>query len=394
VSVTVSDIEWDPWNPELYLDPYPVVGRLREEVPLYRNEEHDFWAISRFADVERMLHDQQTFIARKGTILDVMREDATFSPGLISFEDPPQHTIHRARLSRVFTPRAISRIHDDIRDYCARSLEGLAGGGEFDLVAEFAREVPMRVMGLLLGIPEADQAVLREHFLANMHREKGAPPDNSFVYAAIEEYVAHREQHPADDLMTQLLFTEFEDETGATRRLTREELITVINLVGAAGNDTTGLLIAWAVKILADHPDQRREIVEDPSLLPGAIEECLRYEPIPYAFGRWVASDAEFQGQVVPAGSRLACVPGAANRDPRQFGDDAERFDIHRTFDRHLTFGYGPHFCIGANLARLEARIALEEMFRTMPEWQVDDERAHLVRGGPNRGYDLLPVIR
>jgi cytochrome P450 len=250
----------------------------------------------------------------------------------------------------------------------------------------------MRVMGLLLGIPEVDQPVLRDYFLKNLHRDMSTPPDNDFLYEAFSAYIDWREEHPADDLMTQLLFTEFEDQSGTTRRLTREELLTYVNLVGAAGNDTTGLLIGWTTKLLSDHPDQRHELAQDPSLIPNAVEEIVRFEPPPYAFGRYVASDAEFHGQTVPQGSKLVCVPGAANRDHSQFGPDADRFDVRRTIERHISFGYGPHFCLGANLARLEARIALEEFMRQMPNWQVDDDNARLVHGGPTRGYEFLPL--
>ena len=181
-------------------------------------------------------------------------------------------------------------------------------------------------------------------------------------------------------------------ETGSTRRLYREELLTYLNLIAAAGNDTTGLSIGWVGKLLSDHPDQRRELVQDPSLIPNAIDEVLRCEPPAYAFGRFVTADAEFHGRTVPEGSILLCVPGAANLDERQFGPDAERFDIHRKIERHISFGYGAHFCLGANLARLEARIALEELLRQMPNWQVDDDNARLVHGGPTRGYEFLPV--
>jgi cytochrome P450 len=376
--VTIRTTDWDPWNAEVYEHPYPAYRQLLDDAPLYHNPHHDFYVISRYADVERMLTDQETFIARKGTVLDVMMmaEPPTFPAGLISFEDPPLHTMHRARLSRIFTPRSVSLIEDEIRDYCARTLDALAGREQFDMMADFAREVPMRVMGLLLGIPEADQPILRDHFLKNLHRDMGTPADNEFLQATFSEYIDWREQHPSDDLMTQLLFVEFEDETGTTRRLTREELITYVNLIGAAGNDTTGLLIGWIAWLLGQHPDQRREVAADPSLVGHAVEETVRFEPPPYAFGRFLDRDAEFHGETVPAGAKLVCVPGAANRDFAQFGPDAETFDIHRR----------------PNLARLEGRIALEELMQRIPDWQVDADAARLVHGGPTRGYEYLPV--
>jgi cytochrome P450 len=392
VSTTVADVYWDPWDREIYGDPRPVYRQLRDHAPLYHNDRHGFYAISRYEDVERMLMDRDTFISGKGTILDAMLANAPIDPGLFIFEDPPFHTFHRARLMRVFTPRAVSLLEDDVREFCARTLDALVGREHFDMMGDLAREVPMRVMGLLLGIPESDQPILRDHFLETMHRPKGAEADRTFVSGAFAAYLDYREDHPSDDLMTRLLLTEFEDETGSTRRLTREELVTYLNLIAAAGNDTTGLLIGWTAKLLSDHPDQRADIARDPSLIPNAIDEIVRCEPPAYSFGRYVASDAEFHGQTVPAGSILMCVSGAANQDDRVFGPDAERFDIHRKFQRHISFGYGPHFCIGANLARLEARIVLEELMQRTPSWQVDDDNARLVYGGPTRGYEYLPV--
>jgi cytochrome P450 len=340
-----------------------------------------------------MLQDRDTFISGKGTILEAMLAGMPIDPGLFIWEDAPFHTFHRARLSRVFTPRAVLQIEQDVRDFCARTVDTLVGREQFDMMADFAREIPMRVMGLLLGIPEADQPILRDHFLATMHRPMGTTPDRSAVSSAFNDYVDWRVDHPADDLMTSLLETEFEDETGTTRRLHRAELLTYLNLIAAAGNDTTGLLIGWTARVLSDNPEQRAELVEDPHLIPGAIEEVLRYENPAYAFGRTVEEDAVFHGQTVPAGSVLLCVGGAPNRDERQFGEDAERFDIHRKVERHISFGYGVHFCLGANLARLEARVALEELLRRTPNWQVVDEEARLVHGGPTRGYEYLPVI-
>jgi cytochrome P450 len=393
MSTTTTDVYWDPWDREIYEHPYDVYRLLRDEVPLYHNERHGFFAISRFADVERMLQDRDTFISGKGTILEAMLAGMPIDPGLFIWEDAPFHTFHRARLSRVFTPRAVMQIEDDVRDFCARTVETLVGREHFDMMADFAREIPMRVMGLLLGIPESDQPILRDHFLATMHRPMGTEPDRSVVSGAFNDYIDWRVEHPADDLMTSLLETEFEDETGTTRHLHREELLTYLNLIAAAGNDTTGLLIGWCARLLSDHPGQRAELVADPSLIPGAIEEVLRCENPAYAFGRTVTADSAFHGQTVPAGSILLCVGGAPNRDERQFGGDAEQFDIHRKVERHISFGYGAHFCLGANLARLEARVALEELLRRTPNWHVVEDEARLVRGGPTRGYEYLPVI-
>jgi cytochrome P450 len=394
VASATTEVYFDPWNRAIRDDPYPVYRALRETAPLYYNEELDFYALTRFDDVMRMLNDRESFISGKGGVLEVLMAKVPIPPGLFIFEDPPFHTFHRARLSRVFTPRAVNRIEDDVRAFCAATVDGLVGRDRFDWMADLAREVPMRVMGLLLGIPEADQPMLRDHFIEAMHAESREKPltGNAYASAAFSEYIDWREDHPSDDLMTELLVTEFEDETGVTRRLRRDELLTYLNLIGAAGNDTTGLLIGWAGKVLADNPDQRRAVVADPGLVPSAVEEMNRLEPPAYAFGRYVARAAEFHGVTVPEGATLLCLPGAANRDERQFGPRAEEVDVRRQIERTLSFGYGPHFCLGANLARLEVRIVLEELLPRIPDWTVDDDAAELVYGGSTRGYHALPV--
>jgi cytochrome P450 len=205
------------------------------------------------------------------------------------------------------------------------------------------------------------------------------------------DYVDWRAEHPSDDLMTELLRAEFEDETGTVRRLTRQEILTYVNVVAGAGNETTGRLIGWTGKVLADHPDQRRELVEDQSLIPNAIEELLRYEsPAPHV-ARYVSREVAIHGRTVPADSAMMFLIGSANRDDRRF-PDGDRFDIHRKVDQHLTFGYGGHFCLGAALARLEGRVALEEILKRFPEWEVDRDNARLASTSTVRGWETLPV--
>ena len=270
MSTSVTDVYWDPWDREIYESPFALYRQLRDDAPLYHNDRHGFYAISRYEDVERMLQDRDTFISGKGAILDAMLANTPIPPGLFIFEDPPFHTFHRARLSRVFTPRAVSQLEDDVHEFCARTLDALAGRERFDMMGDLAREVPMRVMGLLLGIPESDQPRAPRP----LHRVH-APTHGDGAGSHLRErpsptYIDWREEHPSDDLMTRLLLTEFEDETGTTRRLHREELVTYINLIAAAGNDTTGLLIGWIGKLLSDHPDQRAEIARGPVADPGS----------------------------------------------------------------------------------------------------------------------------
>src|SRR5579864_8595266 len=351
---TASDLSYDPYDVGINADPYPVYRRLREEQPLYYNEQHDFFAVSRYEDVERGLRDCETFISGRGGILELIKAGIEMPPGIVIFEDPPTHTIHRSLLSRMFTPRKVAALEPRIRQYCADALDPLVGSGGFDLIGDFGAQMPMRVIGMLLGIPEEDQEAIRDHGNANLRTEAGQPMRHADAFSAGEmfaEYVDWRAQHPADDIMTELLNVEFDDETGTRRRLTRAELLTYLTVVAGAGNETTTRLIGWSGKVLADHPDQRSELVGDHSLIPGSIEELLRFEPPAPHVGRYVARDAEFQGRTVPEGNAILMLVGSANRDSRRF-PDGDRFDIHRKAQSALTFGYGAHFCLGAALAR------------------------------------------
>ena len=281
----------------------------------------------------------------------------------------------------MFTPRRVAELEPKIREFCARTLDPLVGAGGFDFIADLGAQMPMRTIGMLLGIPEQDQEAIRDRVDSNLRTEAGQPMRTSadvvFSGEMFADYIAWRAEHPSDDLMTELLESEFEDETGTVRRLTREEILTYVTVVAGAGNETTTRLIGWGGKVLADHPDQRREIVENRSLIPNAIEELLRYQtPAPHV-GRYVPEDVDVRGQVVPAGNVVLFLIAAANRDDRQY-PDPDHFDIHRAAVQHLTFGYGIHFCLGAALARLEGRIALDEVLDRFPEWEVDEENARL----------------
>jgi len=397
VTTTDSDIYYDPYDFEIDTDPYPIWRRLREERPLYYNERYDFYALSRFDDVERGLIEWKTYSSAKGTLLEIIRSGMEIPAGSIIFEDPPGHNIHRSLLSRVFTPRKMNAIEPKIREFCARSLDPMVGTGGFDFIADLGAQMPMRTIGMLLGIPEQDQEALRDAIDDGLRLEEGTMPDTS-GYAAdlqsssFDEYIEWRAQHPSDDLMTELLVAEFEDETGTTRRLTRTEVLNVVNLIAAAGNETTTRLIGWTGKVLADHPDERHKLVEDRSLVANAIEELLRFEPPSPTQARYVTQDVEHHGSVLPEGSVVLLLNGSGNRDDRRF-PDGDRFDVTRKIDHHLAFGYGLHFCLGAALARLEGRVALDEVLQRFPTWEVDWDNAKQARTSTVRGWERLPVV-
>jgi len=387
---TSSHLVYDPYDHDTIFDPHALFRRLREEAPLYYSEQHDFYAVSRFEDIERTLLDREVFISSKGVTLDLLKGGFEIPPGTLIFDDEPVHGIHRSLLSRMFTPRRISSLEPEIRALCARMLDPLVGAGRFDVVADLASQVPMRVIGMLVGIPEADQESVRDHFLAGRSEDRS---DEAALSGGIfAEYVDWRVEHPSDDIMTHLLNAEFEDETGATRRLSRDELLAYVNIVAAAGNETTRILIGWAAKLLAENPDQRRLLVEDRSLVPNAIEEILRYEPNTLQNCRYAAQDVEIQGQVVPAGSIVATLTPSGNRDERRF-EDPDRLDVRRKIDHHLSFGFGAHYCLGQALARLEGRVVLDELLERFPEWDVDLDAAKFMYHADSRGYESLPVI-
>ena len=253
-------VYYDQYSVEINADPYPVYRRLRDEAPIYYNETHDFFAVSRFEDVEKGLLDAQTYISGRGAILEVIKADIAMPPGVIIFEDPPTHTIHRRLLSRAFTPRRVAELEPKIREFCARSLDPLVGTDRFDFIADLGSQMPMRVIGMLLGIPESDQEAVRDHVDANLRTNEGEPMKvtEGFVTGAMfADYVDWRAEHPSDDIMTELLHVEFADETGNVRNLTRSELLTYLEVLAGAGNETTTRLIGWTAKVLADHPDQR-----------------------------------------------------------------------------------------------------------------------------------------
>jgi len=319
------------------------------------------------------------------------------------FEDPPIHDVHRSVLARAFTPRRMAAIEPQVRAFCARSLDPLVGSGGFDFIADLGSQMPMRVIGMLLGIPEADQEALRARIDESLRLEEGQMPDadsrraaqistaGAFGAGNFPEYIEWRRKHPSDDLMTELLGAVFVDDTGVERRLRDDELMSLIALLAGAGNETTTRLIGWTGFLLDRFPDQRRLVVADRSLVPNAIEEILRFEAPSPVQARVVMRDVVHHDTQVPQGSSLLFLNGSANRDERQF-ENPDQLDVRRKIDHHLSFGYGIHFCLGASLARIEGRVALEEVLERWPDWQVDHDRAVMARTSTVRGWERLPV--
>jgi cytochrome P450 len=345
-----EDVYYDPFDAEINANPHPTFRRLRDEAPIYYNERYEVWALSRFDDIERALVDWQTFSSAKGDILEVIKADIDLPSGVVMFEDPRVHTLHRGLLSRVFTPKRMNALEDQVRRFCIACLDPIVGSDRFDFVVDLGAELPMRVIGMLLGIPDSDQPAIRDR---------------------------------ADAILR--------TEEGMIRRLTRAEVLTYVDVLAGAGNETTGRLIGWLGKVLGDHPDQRRLIVEDRSLIPNAVDETLRYEPTGLHLARYVTGDVDYHGTTVPAGSAILLLVGSANRDERHHVDP-DRYDVRREVGALLTFGHGLHYCLGAALARLEGRVALEEVLNRWSDWEVDMDEARLSTTSTVRGWDRMPV--
>jgi cytochrome P450 len=392
---STTEVYYDPFDFEIDDDPYPIWKRLRDEAPLYYNDKYKFYALSRYEDVSRELMNFDTFRSGRGTTMDIIMSGIEVPPGIILFEDPPIHDLHRRLLSRVFTPRRMESIEPLTRDFCVRALDPLVGTGRFDFVENLGAMVPMRTIGYLLGIPEDSQESIRDRGGRQLTLKDGTfrPATQEFFeqsYEMFSDYIDWRVEHPSDDLMTQLLNAEVEKD-GTTRRLTRIEVLQYTNMIAGAGNETTTRLIGFLGQLLGEHPDQRRQIVENPSLIPMAIEEVLRYEAPSPVQARYVARDVECRGTTVPEGSVMLLLNGSANRDERRY-PGGEKFDIRRG-DTHLSFGHGLHFCLGSALARMQARVALEEVIKRWPDWKVDYANATKAHTSSVRGWSKLPVF-
>jgi cytochrome P450 len=397
--MTMTDLYYDPYDYAIDADPYPIWRRLRDEAPLYYNDRHDFFAISRFDDVREASADWNTFSSANGSVLELIKApmDVVEQARNMLFEDPPIHDAHRAILSRVFTPRRIADLEPRIRELCAQYLDPLVGRERFDLIQEFGALLPMMVIGSMLGVPEEDQDWVRRQSDDQLHRDEGETDykvDSQMEgFNYFSQLAAQRRENPHDDLITALVQSTVAEKGAEPRPINDVELAQYIGLVSAAGNETVARLIGWAGKLFAEHPDQRRLVAGDPAKAPGAVEELLRIEPPSPVQARLVTRDVDFHGQTVPQGSALVLITGSAGRDERVF-DDPDRFDVQRPIEQHLSLGFGIHYCLGAALARLEGRIAVEELLARFPDFEVDLDDSEMVHTSTVRGWERLVVVR
>jgi cytochrome P450 len=390
-----DDVEFDLYDERFFFDPWPVYQKMRDETPLFYSEKHDFYAVSRWDDVHNVFHDPQTYSSARGGILEVIKMNIEMPSGVLIFEDPPSHSIHRKLVSRLFTPKRIKALEPQLREFCREVLDPLVGQGEFDVIRALSAHLPMRAICLLVGIPLEDQEFVRDAVDKALTTESGeAMTEDGLLFTGdvFMKFVEEREKNPTDDIISQLLTQDFTDEHGEVRKLTKDEVCTYITVISGAGNETTGRLIGWATKYWADYPDARRELREDFSLIPNAIEEIVRIEPPGQAVARYVTKDVEVHGTTIKKGDIMLAAMASANRDPRHF-PDPDTYDIHRKDVAHMGFGAGIHFCLGNALARLEGQVAMEEMLKRFGDWEVDMDRAVLAKTSTVRGWKTLPVI-
>jgi cytochrome P450 len=391
-------VEYNPFAPEIQHNPYPCWKRLRDEAPVYYNAEFDFWALSRFDDVMAAALDPGTFISGNGVTFD--GSDAGL-PFLINIDDP-EHGWYRKLLSRVFTPKRVAELEPFVREVATHYLDEARDIDGFDLVRDFSLRLPLDVIGELIGLPAEMRGPMHELAMRAGARDAVGPsagrPGEDAIAAVIEmvatfhELVVDRRAHPRDDIITMLIDAEIVDDEGVTRRLTDEVIAAQFLLLANAGHETVTNLIGNGAVALWWYPDARAELVDDPRLIPGAVEEMLRWDSPAPLMGRWATREVELHGTVIPADSRVMLIMGSANHDERRY-EDPDGFDIHRVMVRPLVFGFGLHLCLGASLARLETRVAFEELLARYPAYEV--EASGVVRGPANmlRGVSNLPVV-
>ncbi len=376
---------YDPYSYEIDEDPYPTYRWMRDEAPLYRNEALDFYALTRFQDNLEAFIDKEAFTSTWSTSLEFM-DGPKEGSGLMIWMDPPEHNRYRGLVSKAFTPRRIAELEPRIREIATRHLDALVGRERFDVARDFTARLPMDVISSLLGIPEADRRWVQERSNAMLHRDPGNPLPRQETLDAqqtvldyFDALIAERRARPRDDMMTLLTQVEWQDEDGSVCRLSDHDVRQFLLLLATAGNETVTKLLATVFFELWRHPEERQVLLEEPQWIPGCVEEALRYDPPSQYQGRVTTRELVLHGQLLPKHSRVLLINGASGRDERKF-PDPDRFDVRRSIDMHLGFGYGRHLCIGASLARLESRIAIQELLRRFPHYEVPEggvERMH-----------------
>jgi len=386
-------MQLDPYSYAFHEDPYPTYRWLRDHAPVYRNERLGFYALSRWRDVLEASLDPATYSSARGTLLQDVDPQLLEAVPMMIWMDPPRQTRLRKLVGKVFTPRAMAALEPEIRALAVRLVEAQRERGGCEFVSAFAGVLPIEVISTLLGVPPADRERVREWTDASLTRDPDTPalpPAALEAYEHIRAYftalVSERRKRPGEDLVSGLLTAEIEGE-----RLTDGEILGFTGLLSGAGNETVTKLLGNAIVLLARNPEARETLVRSPQRIPDAIEEALRYWPPSQYQGRSLTRDVELHGERLPRGSRVLLLTGSACRDEREF-PDADRFDMDRKIPVQLAFGHGVHKCLGAALARLEARVSLEEWLARIPVWEVDEAGLEHVHMTSVMGFARVPL--
>jgi cytochrome P450 len=393
---TAAPIYYDPFDTEIDRNVHQIWARMREEQPVYWNDRYRFWALSRFEDVWTGYHDTATFSSTHGVMPEML--DEPFGMPLVIFMDPPEHDWMRKLVAPAFTPRRIAELESRVTELVSQYLDPFVGSAGFDYVADFGARLPAMVIGHMLGVAEADRDMVRHWFDDMMHHDDASVAGFSEaglaamgnVTSYTTQLIADRRRRPGDDMISVLLDAQV-DEGSGPRHLTEDELTSFVVLLAGAGVETVARLLSWAAVTLARYPGERALLAADPALIPAGVEELLRYEAPSPVNGRWTLRPFSVHGVDIPAGSKVLLLNGSANRDPREF-DDPDTFSVRRKIQRHISFGFGAHFCLGAALARLEGRIALAGTLARFPRWEIDPAEIIPVQTSTVRGYSSVPI--
>jgi cytochrome P450 len=398
--VPAAQLVFDPFSEEFFNDPYPTYRWMRDEAPVYYNEEHDFYALTRHADVAAAFKDHETYSSARGIDLAMVKNDNLPAEAKsMIFMDPPEHRRMRSLVNKVFTPRAITALQNSVTELIDYHLSRV-DPEQFDVVADFSALFPVEVISTVLGVPAEHRQQIRHWVDASLHREPGQIEMNESNWEAVTSagafyynLIQERRKQPQDDMISRLIAAEVERDDGGTTRLDDIEITGFATLLGGAGAETVTKLVGNAIVQFAHHPDQWQKLLDDRSKLPAAIEEVLRYEAPAQYNVRYSRKDVRLHGVTIPAGKPVFLLGGAANRDPEAF-TDADKFDIERdrTEAQNLGFGYGVHSCLGAALARMESAIALEKLLDLMPRYEVIWDGCRRVSMQNVAGWSNVPV--
>ena len=396
---TATPVEFDPYSPTFFDDPYETYARLRDEAPVYYNERYNFYALSRFDDVVAAHRDWKRLSSSHGLDPYMMQQPVEQIRAMrsIIMMDPPEHDRLRALVSRVFTPRAVTALEPMVREVISGFLDQIEGD-EFDAVEQFSAPFPVEIICRMLGVPAPDRQQIRHWLDASLTREPGnwAPTEEgraagaasgAYYYSLVQE----KRADPQDDMLSRLTQVTVDRGDGVETSLDDAEIAGFASLLGGAGAETVTKLVGNAVVLFARNPDQWERVRDDPELIPSAVEEILRILPPSQYQGRFSHEDCEFSGGTIPAGYPVLLLTGAATRDPRHY-DQPDDFIVDRPPTVAIGLGHGVHSCLGAALARMESRIAIEELARRWRSWELDEDGLRRVHMSNVAGYSNVPV--